>query len=50
MPTRQAFSVPQQATGRAALLAPMPKVTLFFLSTGGVVNVTYPFVFSASGG
>ncbi len=27
-----AFGVPQQAIGRAALLAPVPKVALFFLS------------------
>ncbi len=32
MPTHQVFSVPQQALGRAALLAPVPKVALFFLS------------------
>jgi hypothetical protein len=32
MPTCQVFSVPQQANGRVALLAPVPKVALFFLS------------------
>jgi hypothetical protein len=35
MPTHQVFSVPQQAIGRAVLLAPMPKVALFFLSAHG---------------
>ena len=32
MATSQVFSVPQQAIGRAVLLAPMPKVALFLLS------------------
>ena len=31
-PTDQVFSVPRHADGPAALLAPVPKVALFFLS------------------
>ena len=31
-PTRQVFSAQQQASGPAALLAPIQKVSLFFLS------------------
>ena len=32
MATHQVFNVPQQAIGRVALLALVPKVALFFLS------------------
>ena len=34
--TEQVFSVPRHADGPAALLAPVPKVALFFLSAGHV--------------